>query len=155
MYSIDEFLFWCSFKANFPYGGKKCYLRDIAGISSRELSEIECLIAITSVVDGRLPDLQFRVRANLIISGWIIKKTDKGTHIIYITQIDLAEYIPNAWLRYIKMIVRQYPGTAINYLEENDFSPAITKCTAYLKVEDFDHGIEEHSCNVDGIGEIK
>lgn len=155
MYSIDGFLFWCSFKANFPYGGKKCYIRDIAGISSRELSETECLIAVASVVDGCLPGLQFGVRANLIISGWIITKTDKGTHIIYITQIDLVGYIPNAWMRYIKMIVWKYPDTAVNYLEEHNFSPAITKCTAYLKIEDFDHEIEEHSCNVDGIGEIK
>lgn len=155
MYSINEFLFWCSFKANFSYGGKKCYLRDIAGILSRELSGTECLIAMTSVVDGRLPVLQFRIRANLIISGWIITKTDKNTHITYITQINLAGYIPSAWLKYMKMIVRQRPGTAVNYLEEHDFSPAIAKCTAYLKVEDFDHEIEEHSCNVDGIDEIK
>lgn len=43
----------------------------------------------------------------------------------------------------------------VSYLEEYGFSPTISKCTACLKLEYFDHKTKEYSYNVDGIGEIK
>lgn len=72
---------------------------------------------MTPVVDERIPDTPSGVHANLIISGWRITKTEKGIHITYITQIDLAGSIPNAWLKYLEIIVRQCVGTVIKYLE--------------------------------------
>ncbi|KAG2203220.1 hypothetical protein INT46_002502 [Mucor plumbeus] len=82
-----------------------------SGISFREPSETECLIVITSIIDERIPNTQFRVRVDLIISGWRITKAEKSIYIIYITQIDLNGHIPNAWLKYIEMILPQCAGT--------------------------------------------
>lgn len=150
MYSRSESLFWSKLKAPWPI-----YPRDIAGTSLRELSDKECFVVMTSVDDESVPEVSGCVRANLIVSGWKIIKTDTGIHITYITQIDLAGYIPTSFLKNIEQQVPLCAGAVVNYINEHGFAPTTIECTAQFKTENFEHGTKEYSCNVDGAGEIR
>lgn len=150
MYSRSESLFWSKLRAPWPV-----YPRDIAGTSLRELSDNECCVVMTSVDDESIPEVSGCVRANLIVSGWKITKTDTGIHITYITQIDLAGYIPTSFLKNIEQQVPLCAGSVANYINEHGFAPTTIECTAQFKSENFEHDTKEYSCNVDGAGEIR
>ncbi|KAI8638892.1 hypothetical protein BD408DRAFT_446399 [Parasitella parasitica] len=150
MYSRGESLFWSKLKAPWPV-----YPRDIAGTSLREASDTECCVVMTSVEDESVPEVSGCVRAKLIVSGWRITKTDTGIHITYITQIDLAGYIPTSFLKGIEQQVPLCAGAVVNYIGEYGFAPTTLECTARFKTENFEHDTKEYSCNVDDVGDIK
>ncbi|CAO3626054.1 unnamed protein product [Mucor fragilis] len=150
MYSRSESLFWSKLRAPWPV-----YPRDIAGTSLREISDNECCVVMASVEDESVPEVSGCVRANLIVSGWRVTKTDYGIHIIYITQIDLAGYIPTSFLKNIEQQVPLCAGAVVNYINEHGFAPTTIDCTARFKTENFEHDTKEYSCNVDGTGDIK
>lgn len=150
MYSRTEALFWSKLKAPWPV-----YPRDIAGTSLREISDKECCVVMASVHDDSIPEVSGCVRANLIVSGWKITKTDTGIHIIYITQIDLAGYIPTAFLKHVEQQVPLCAGAVAEYIKQYGFAPTTIECTAQFKTENFEHDTKEYSCNVDGTGDIK
>lgn len=150
MFSKVESLFWCKIKTPWPISP-----RDMAATSLREISEDECYVVMTSVEDDSIPAVSGCVRANLMISGWKIAKTDAGVHITYITQVDLAGSIPTAFVKNVQQQVPLCAGSVVKYVQEYGFAPTTTECTADFKSETFDHAKREYVCNLDGSGECK
>lgn len=150
MYSKVESLFWSKLKTPWPISP-----RDMAAVSLREISENECYVVMSSVEDASIPAVSGCVRANLIISGWKITKTDAGIHITYITQVDLAGSIPTAFLKSVQQQVPLCAGSVVKYIQNYGFAPTTTECTADFKSETFDHAKREYVCTLDGSGECK
>jgi hypothetical protein len=150
MFNRHESLFWCKLKTPWPISP-----RDMSATILREISQDECYIVMTSVVDDKIPAVSGCVRANLIISGWKIIKTDAGVAITYITQVDLAGSIPTAFLKSVQQQVPLCAGLVVKYIKDHGYAPTDTDCTAEFKAESFDHAKKEYSCNLEGEGECK
>lgn len=134
IYSRYETLFWAKTKAPWPI-----YPRDMAATLLREYKDDECSVVMTSVEDERIPEVAGNVRATLIVSGWKVFKTDEGVGITYITQIDLAGYIPTSFLKTIEQQIPLCVGKVAQYVEEFGFPPHNVGGSAGLTTENFDN----------------
>ncbi|KAI8968201.1 hypothetical protein BDF20DRAFT_894958 [Mycotypha africana] len=148
---ILEALFWSKIKTPWPISP-----RDISATSLRDTSnENECYVVMTSVEDEQIPPVSGSVRANLMISGWKIIKTETGIAISYITQVDLAGSIPTTFLKGVQQQVPLCAGAVVNYIQENGFPPITSGCTGIFKSENFNHEERKQIVNLDGTGECK
>ncbi|KAI8064263.1 uncharacterized protein B0P05DRAFT_554754 [Gilbertella persicaria] len=147
MYGRYEALFWVKLKAPWPVSP-----RDMAATSYREISEDECYIVMTSVQDVLIPPVSGCVRANLMISGWKIVKTEVGVAITYITQVDLAGSIPSSFLKSIQQQVPLCAGSVVKYIQEHGYAPTSVECSAEFKSESFEHAKKEYAASLDGVG---
>ncbi|KAI8389333.1 hypothetical protein BD560DRAFT_381326 [Blakeslea trispora] len=147
MYGRYESLFWVKMKAPWPVSP-----RDLCATSYREISEDECYIVMVSVEDDAVPPISGCVRANLILSGWKIAKTEAGIAITYITQVDLAGSIPSAFLKSIQQQVPLCAGAVANYIQEYGYAPTTYECTAEFKLETFEHAKKAYVAQLDGTG---
>lgn len=150
MFSKYESLFWCKLKTPWPVSA-----RDMSATSLRDISEDECYVVMTSVEDDNVPAVSGCVRANLIISGWKVTKTDAGIALTYITQIDLAGSIPASFLKTVQQQVPLCAGLVVKYIQDHGYPPTTNDCTALFKSEIFDHAKKEYASNLDGEGECK
>lgn len=148
MYSRLESLFWAKVKTPWPISP-----RDMCSTSLRDISEDECYVVMTSVEDPSIPVVSGCVRANLIISGWKIVKTDTGVDLTYITQIDLAGSIPTAFLKSVQQQVPLCAGSVAKYAKAYGYPPTTVKCTAEFKSENFDHAKKFYTASLEGTGE--
>lgn len=148
MYSRLESLFWAKVKTPWPISP-----RDMCSTSLREISEDECYVVMNSVEDASIPPVSGCVRANLIISGWKVLKTETGINVTYITQIDLAGSIPTAFLKNVQQQVPLCAGSVVKYAQNYGYPPTTATCTATFKSENFDHAKKTYTASVDGTGE--
>lgn len=149
MYGTYESLFWCKIKTPWPISP-----RDMSATSLREVEENEAYVVMASVEDESIPAVSGCVRANLIISGWKILKTDAGIAITYITQVDLAGSIPAYFVKNVQQQVPLCAGLVVQYAKDYGYPPTTTNLTAVFKSEDFNHAKREYTANVEGNGEI-
>ncbi|KAG2202898.1 hypothetical protein INT47_008930 [Mucor saturninus] len=148
MYSRLESLFWAKVKTPWPISP-----RDMCSTSLREISEDECYVVMNSVEDAAIPPVSGFVRANLIISGWKVLKTDTGINLTYITQIDLAGSIPTAFLKSVQQQVPLCAGSVVKYAQTYGYPPTTATCTATFKSENFEHAKKTYTASLDGTGE--
>lgn len=110
---------------------------------------------MASVEDAAVPPVSGNVRANLIISGWKITKTDTGIDLIYITQVDLAGSIPTAFVKNVQQQVPLCAGLVVKYAEDFGYPPTSNTCTAEFKSEDFEHAEKTYVATLDGTGDAE
>jgi hypothetical protein len=127
----------------------------MSATSLREISQDECYVVMTSVEEESIPAVSGCVRANLIISGWKIVKTDAGVAITYITQVDLAGSIPTSFVKNVQQQVPLCAGLVVKYAKDHGYAPTIADCSADFKSETFDHAKKEYLSSLDGEGESK
>ncbi|KAI8141051.1 hypothetical protein BJV82DRAFT_620648 [Fennellomyces sp. T-0311] len=149
LYTRYETLFWCKLKAPWPVSP-----RDISGTSIRDFSDDVVYLSMTSVEDGLNPPDPTCVRANLIVSGWKFYKTEGGIGITYVTQIDLAGYIPYWLLKSIQTSVPLCAGKLADYVKEYGFPPNTRVCTGKFLGESVETESAEYTVEVEG-GEIE
>ncbi|KAI9269621.1 hypothetical protein EDC94DRAFT_599423 [Helicostylum pulchrum] len=150
MYSRLESLFWVKVKTPWPISA-----RDMCATSLRQITEDECYVVMASVEDAAVPPVSGNVRANLIISGWKITKTDTGIDLIYITQVDLAGSIPTAFVKNVQQQVPLCAGLVVKYAEDFGYPPTSNTCTAEFKSEDFEHAEKTYVATLDGTGDAE
>ncbi|KAI9261450.1 hypothetical protein BDA99DRAFT_560328 [Phascolomyces articulosus] len=125
LFTRYESLFWCKLNAPWPVSP-----RDISGTSIRDASDDVVYMSMTSVEDGLNPLDPECVRADLIVSGWKFAKTnDNKIAITYITQIDLAGYIPYWMLKSIQTSIPLCAGKLADYVKNHGFPPNTRVCT--------------------------
>lgn len=149
MYSRLESLFWVKVKTPWPISP-----RDMCATSFRQITQDECYVVMNSVEDESIPAVSGNVRANLIISGWKLIKTDTGIDVTYITQVDLAGSIPAAFLKSVQQQVPLCAGLVVKYAHDYGFPPTSDTCTAEFVKEDFDHAKRTYVCQLNGSGEV-
>ncbi|KAI8051784.1 hypothetical protein BDF21DRAFT_392049 [Thamnidium elegans] len=146
-YSVDFGLFWSKVKTPWPVSP-----RDMAAISYTEKTSDSVYIAVQSVKDASIPEVSGCVRANLLMSGWKITKTNAGIAVSYITQIDLAGSIPTSLLKSSHQQIPLCAGTVTKYLKDHGFPPIQKECTATIVSESFDHAKKEYAVQWSGQG---
>lgn len=127
----------------------------MAAFSYTEKTTDSTYVAVQSVKDASIPEVSGCVRANLLMSGWKITKTNAGIAISYVTQIDLAGSIPTSLLKAINMQVPLCAGTVTKYLQSHGFPPLQTECTATMVSETFDHAKKEYVIQWTGQGNAR
>ncbi|KAI8877307.1 Bet v1-like protein [Backusella circina FSU 941] len=147
-YSQYYALFWASMKAPWPV-----YWRDLCATSLREISDDLCYVVMTSVIDEKIPEKSGYVRANLAVSGWKFEKVEEGVAITYVNQIDLAGYIPPAFLRGLQQQIPLCAGKVVDYIQDYGYPPTAYQCDIEFNDEEFDHGKKMYTAKLDGVGQ--
>ncbi|KAI7848277.1 hypothetical protein BDC45DRAFT_523922 [Circinella umbellata] len=156
LYTRYESLFWCKLSAPWPVSP-----RDISGTSIRDPNDNVTYVTMTSVEDGLNPPDPDCVRADLIVSGWKFYKTnDNKIGITYITQIDLAGYIPYWLLKSIQTSIPLCAGKLANYVKQYGFPPNTRVCTGKFLNETVentapDESGEDHTKDVEYLLEVE
>lgn len=127
--------------------------RDFVGTAIRDVDPTVCYTSMISVQDDRIPDTPKTVRGKLLISGWKVYETqDKNIGITYVNQVDLAGYIPAAFLRKLLLQIPLCAGKVRNYIQEFGFVPTLKLVSdkVEFKGEDFDHDTRTYTLQLNG-----
>ncbi|KAG2202899.1 hypothetical protein INT47_008931 [Mucor saturninus] len=121
--------------------------RHLSCVCVREIKKDVCYTAMSSVEDPRIP-MGDSVRADLLVSGWRIQKTETGLDVSYITKIDLKGCVLDELRQQVPLCV----GKAVEYAEKNGYPPTLTVCTAQCKYENFFSGRNSYMAILEGPG---
>lgn len=143
-------MFWGKVKTPWPISP-----RDMSATLLREFGDNESYIVMVSVEDERIPEISGNVRANLMISGWRMYKTDTGVGVTYVTQIDLAGSIPTSFLKSIQIQVPLCAGKVVRYIEQYGFPPYTVGGDIPFQSEEFDNDKKEYTVKLDGQGPVQ
>ncbi|KAI7895592.1 uncharacterized protein EV154DRAFT_495395 [Mucor mucedo] len=137
-YSRYESLFWVKLKAPWPISP-----RDFAGTSIRDVGENTVYCSMVSVEDETIPDTSGAVRGQLLVSGWKLSQLAGGIGITYVNQVDLAGYIPGAFLKKLLLQIPLCAGKVRDYIMTHGFVPTTTviqnNTPVEFKGEEFHH----------------
>ncbi|KAI9280066.1 hypothetical protein BY458DRAFT_501279 [Sporodiniella umbellata] len=149
-YGRYQALFWTKMKAPWPISP-----RDAAVTSLAEFSDNESYIALTSVIDSRIPEISGNVRANLNLSGWKVTKVDNGVLVNYITHVELGGSIPGYFLKNAMQYFPLCAGKVGEYVQQYSSPPLFVGGTATIVRETFEHDKRRFTAILDGEGEAK
>ncbi|KAF1802057.1 hypothetical protein V8B55DRAFT_1377098 [Mucor lusitanicus] len=146
-YTRFEGLFWVKHKAPWPISP-----RDFVGTTIRDINPNVCYTSMISVQDDRFPDTPKTVRGKIIISGWKVDQQGNNIGITYVNQVDLAGYIPAAFLRKLLLQIPLCAGKVRNYIREFGFVPSLKLVSnkVEFKGEDFDHDKRAYNVQLSG-----
>lgn len=100
---------------------------------------------MVSVEDKSLPDTSGSVRGQLIVSGWKLYNVEEGIGITYVNQVDLAGYIPGAFLKKLLLQIPLCAGKVRDYIIQHGFVPTTTLHHVEFQGESFDHDERKYS----------
>jgi hypothetical protein len=150
IYSRYESVFWGKVKTPWPISP-----RDMSATLLREFNDDESYIVMVSVEDDRIPEVSGNVRANLMISGWRMYKTETGVGVTYVTQIDLAGSIPTSFLKSIQIQVPLCAGKVVQYAQDYGFPPYTVGGDIPFESEEFNNDKKEYTVKLDGQGSVQ
>lgn len=107
---------------------------------------------MVSVKDGQVPDTSSTVRGQLIVSGWKISHVDGHIGITYVNQVDLAGYIPGAFLKKLLLQIPLCAGKVRDYIISNGFVPTTVIENVEFKGEEFQHDEKRYTLELNGDG---
>lgn len=92
----NSFITHSSQKGTFPFAA-----REFSTIGQVELQDNHASLVSTSITHPNIAYDQVKVRGNLYLGGWDIRKTANSLEISYIVQVDVGGYIPPGNLIYL------------------------------------------------------
>jgi len=145
-YTLRESLFHSKMKGSWPVSG-----RDIVGTSIIEYHEgKEYIIAMSSVVEPTIPEISSHVRADLYISGWILRLLEDGSiSVSYIVHIHLNGSIPSAFVKMVQLQTPLCAGKVCQYARKLGFPPYVKKLEGRVLREQFDQARKTYIAEVD------
>ncbi|KAJ3204407.1 hypothetical protein HDU67_009540, partial [Dinochytrium kinnereticum] len=98
-YTLDDTLTHTQQRGTFPVSG-----RDLCCISRTEFdADGECIYQVAaSVVDGLVPEDPKRVRAELGLAGWALRRVEGGVRATYVVQVDIKGTVPASLLKLLQ-----------------------------------------------------
>lgn len=107
---------------------------------------------MVSVQDEHIPDTSSTVRGQLIVSGWKVSSLNNQIDITYVNQVDLAGYIPSAFLKKLLLQIPLCAGKVRDYITKYGFVPTTVIEKVEFKGEEFDHDARRYTLELNGDG---
>jgi len=144
-----ELLFHSKMKGTWPVSG-----RDIVGISIFEKDSKEYVIASKSVEEPSIPAASSHIRADVLVSGWILRALDGGKiGITYIVHINLNGTISQTFLKLVQNQTPLCAGKVADYARKFGFPPYVKSVEGRLRIDDFDHSNKIYTVEADALEE--
>ncbi|KAJ3098535.1 hypothetical protein HDU97_003954 [Phlyctochytrium planicorne] len=126
-YTITDSLTHTLQRGTFPVSG-----RDLSTITRTQVEGDDVYQIAASVQDGAVPEDPQRVRANLTLAGWALKKVDGGVKATYIVQVDVGGTVPSSLLKLLQSQTPKAIKDIQTYLSSRGPTPHLPLQTSAL-----------------------